>query len=709
MSGGGIGTYCYQWAKHLVKLQVEITVFLVNRSVNGYRETTLEGIRIIEFGAYLEDSSSFLGYETAIAVSYEKIIRLFIDKEGKPHVIESQEYNGIAYFILQRKALGYQVYDGVPVIINCHCPSFVAFEYNHINTYQLPYFWIGEMERFCLKAADICISPSQYLVDILLKKHPELERKYHILKNPFNMADITVADNMHTTEDAVFFGKLSPIKGIMELLKAFAELWNEGLEDKLTLVGDEYYFYHGVQNFMGKYLREKYALYIQKGLLSLKGAIVQNRIDEMARAARLIVIPSSFDNFPYAVLEMMAREKLVLASDAGGHREILIHEENGLLYHSGNIEDLKSKITQAFSLTADAREKLGKNAARSVKQYCDPDKYYDAKMNLLKDVDPESRPDFPFLQIKSSTSRVTSGSVKAGLLSVIVPFYNMAGYIDETIASIKASSYKNIEIIIVDDGSNETESIQKLETLRNQQGITVIRQNNKGLPEVRNRGSEHASGEFLAFLDADDLVMPEYYSTAINILRNKNNVHFVGCWVKYFGESGNSWPSFTPEPPYLLFHNMVNSSGLVYRRSSFVKAGRNDKDFIYGMEDYDSVISMVEQGFGGVVIPEKHFLYRVRKDSMSRGFNKSNMAYTYELLTGKHKQFYANFGPEITNIMNANGPGFNYENPTLDYHLYSTGSMRNFLVRNLIKRIKRQPVLRRIAINFYRRLKLLLL
>ena len=127
------------------------------------------------------------------------------------------------------------------------------------------------------------------------------------------------------------------------------------------------------------------------------------------------------------------------------------------------------------------------------------------------------------------------------------------------------------------------------------------------------------------------------------------------------------------------------------------------------MEDYDSVISMVEQGFGGVAIPEKHFLYRVRKDSMSRGFNKSNMAYTYELLTGKHKQFYANFGPEITNIMNANGPGFNYENPTLDYHLYSTGSMRNFLVRNLIKRIKRQPVLRRIAINFYRRLKLLLL
>ena len=146
-----------------------------------------------------------------------------------------------------------------------------------------------------------------------------------------------------------------------------------------------------------------------------------------------------------------------------------------------------------------------------------------------------------------------------------------------------------MEVIIVNDGSTEKESLNKLEHLANR-GIKIIHQSNQGLAVARNYGAMEATGDFLAFLDADDMISTTYYSRAVEILQCKSNVSFVGCWVQYFGESKNQWPAFNPEPPYLLFHNMVNSSGLVYKRESFLKAGLNDTRFIYGMEDYDRIM-----------------------------------------------------------------------------------------------------------------------
>ena len=704
--GGGIGTYCFQWSQLLMKQQAETTVFLLNKSISGYRETQYEGIKVVEFSAYLAQSSSFLGFETSVGLSFEKIISVYIEKVGAPDWIESQEYNGLAYFILQKKHLGYALYKDVKVVINCHCPSFLAFEFNHVNTFQLPYFWIGEMERFCLKAADICISPSQYLVDIMLKRYPNLERKFIILKNPFDTEKITTAASGNVSEEVMFYGKLSPIKGILELLKAFSQIWEEGHSCSLNLVGDEYYYYHAAGTTMGKYIRGKYEKYIRKGSLKLHGAISPDKLSKILENARFVVVPSTFDNFPYAVLEIMARKKLVVASDSGGHCEILRNKENGLIYKSGNISELKRVILQTFALPSETVTKMVESAAQSVRIFCDPIDYYNKKIQVLKEYQPAAAINFPFLTTPSPKLTVDTDRGQGGLLSVVIPFFNMGKFIEETIKSIRASIYRDIEIIIVDDGSNDSESLSILKELGADPGIRVIKQENKGLAWARNTGAAQARGEFLAFLDADDIVNSNYYSFSLNILKEKQNVHFVGCWVRYFGESANSWPAFTPEAPYLLFHNMINSSGLVYRRQSFVRYGLNDPQFIYGMEDYDSVISLVENGMGGVVIPEQWFMYRVRKDSMARSFNESNMSYSYCLLAEKHKYFFSTFAAEITNLLTANGPGYGYENPTLDYHLYPSKSMQSYWLRKIILGIKRQPLLRRMALSFYRRLKL---
>jgi hypothetical protein len=147
---------------------------------------------------------------------------------------------------------------------------------------------------------------------------------------------------------------------------------------------------------------------------------------------------------------------------------------------------------------------------------------------------------------------------------------------------------------------------------------------------------------------------------------------------------------------------MINSSSLVYKKESFLKHGLNDTRFLYGMEDYDSVISLVKNGCYGVVIPDFLFFYRVRKNSMARGFNNSNRLYLYHLLAEKHREFCATFAPEVFGLLNANGPGISLDNPSLDYHLAGKIPFAGSLSRRLIYLIKKNRFVRAVAYKIYR-------
>lgn len=240
----------------------------------------------------------------------------------------------------------------------------------------------------------------------------------------------------------------------------------------------------------------------------------------------------------------------------------------------------------------------------------------------------------------------------------------MGNWIKETLDSLININYVHSEIILVNDGSNDPFSIELLNDLEVTYPIKIVHKLNGGLSSARNEGVKYAKGEYLAFLDADDLVHPNYYSKAIEILRNYNNVSFVGAWAQYFEGSDSIWPTWNPEPPFFFMRNTINTSGLVYKRDDFRKYGLNDPDMIYGMEDYESAIRMVKNGCRGVVISEPYFIYRIRPDSMSRQFNFDNQMYLYRLITEKHKDVLEKYGPDIFNIVNSNGPSHLYDNPT---------------------------------------------
>ncbi len=222
-------------------------------------------------------------------------------------------------------------------------------------------------------------------------------------------------------------------------------------------------------------------------------------------------------------------------------------------------------------------------------------------------------------------------------VSVVVTCYNLGAYLDEAIESVLAQSFRDFEIVVVDDGSTDEETRRLLADYRRPQ-TRVIRIENRGLPGARNEGIRRTTGPYVCALDADDRLERSYFEKAVAVLDGDPSVAFVSHWLRTFGEGeGEEWMPRSAGFPELLDRNTINGAALV-RRDALVAAGLFDETMRHGCEDWDLWISMVERGFRGVILSEVLFFYRRRRDSMSRimmqGETHSGL---YHYLVEKHR------------------------------------------------------------------------
>ncbi|GFI51561.1 putative glycosyltransferase EpsJ [Lachnospiraceae bacterium] len=127
--------------------------------------------------------------------------------------------------------------------------------------------------------------------------------------------------------------------------------------------------------------------------------------------------------------------------------------------------------------------------------------------------------------------------VKHPLLSVIVPIYNVEDYLNECIESIIKQTYKDLEIILVDDGSTDKSGIICDEYVKKDGRICVIHKTNKGLLEARLTGVEKAKGKYITFVDSDDWIVENMYEDLLRTLET-SNAEIVICGIyRYWNES----------------------------------------------------------------------------------------------------------------------------------------------------------------------------
>src|SRR5262245_16864302 len=126
------------------------------------------------------------------------------------------------------------------------------------------------------------------------------------------------------------------------------------------------------------------------------------------------------------------------------------------------------------------------------------------------------------------------------LVSVIIPCYNDGSYLDESVSSIKAQTYSDIEIIIVNDGSDDESTLQKLRSFNDPQ-ITVLHKENGHLSSARNHGIRHAQGRVIVTLDADDKFERTFIEKGVKVLQDDVSVGAVTCYLKSFGLKKYKW------------------------------------------------------------------------------------------------------------------------------------------------------------------------
>ncbi|MFY0543719.1 glycosyltransferase family 2 protein [Brevibacillus sp. H7] len=198
-------------------------------------------------------------------------------------------------------------------------------------------------------------------------------------------------------------------------------------------------------------------------------------------------------------------------------------------------------------------------------------------------------------------------------VSVIITCYNYGKYLHTSINSVLKSTCKDVEIIVVDDGSTDPHTRRVLRQLRMKPNIYVIRQSNKGAASARNTGIRYAKGKYIYSLDADDKVHPKLLEKSVAVLDKHPKVGFVGSWLRYFGKARGVIRYRRYNFYTLLFKNII-PSGSMFRKIAWEQVG-GYYERLRGFEDWEFWIALGARGWLGYMIPEPLFHYRKHKNS----------------------------------------------------------------------------------------------
>ncbi|ASK31548.1 glycosyl transferase family 2 [Chryseobacterium sp. T16E-39] len=225
-------------------------------------------------------------------------------------------------------------------------------------------------------------------------------------------------------------------------------------------------------------------------------------------------------------------------------------------------------------------------------------------------------------------------------ISIIVPCYNQAQYLDECLQSVLDQTYQNWECIIVNDGSpdNTEEVVEKW--IQKDLRFQYLYKENGGLSSARNAGIEIAKGTWILPLDADDKVSNQYLELAEKEFDKGYTV--VYCEAEKFGSEHGKWELPVYSRKTLAVKNMIFCTAF-FNRENWVQAGGYDTSLIYGWEDWDFWISILKNG--GEVLQLKHigFFYRIKETSMIKEMTANGdhkKLKTHNIIYRKHIEFF---------------------------------------------------------------------
>ncbi len=659
---GGAGTVVTSLAAALAAAGREVVVVLVAE----VGEAHLPGVEIVVAAAertaaenaFLERSRK--AAQAVHAVAAERAVEL----------VEFADFDGLAYWALAHRAeLGLE---RTRVAVRFHGPAHLLLEAAKLAPPEFEPVRVMEEQSFAM--ADAVLVPSAPLGDLAERRYGVPSERVVVAQPPIPQVE-PARYQPAAHPEVVCYGRLSEAKGSHDFLAAILPLLDSRPELLVRFVGPDGWSF-AARRSMREVLQEMVPPHHRSRVL-FEGALSHPQLAAVLRAAWLVVVPSRFESFCLAAHEVRAMGLPLVAADLPAFRPYF-STATGVVAYDGTVEALTGVLddlldspdrlvelaaaplppysdplepyagalpaprhptsqsalataaSQRFAAAASPppRPSLVQQTARRLLRLLPspaarlavrvvPQRWKDRFRAVANWRVEEARREetHRWREVRTRIRRGELSEVSEPEVTVVIPCHNQGRFLGNALLSVYEQTRKSFEIVVVDDGSDDAETIaviERLDLLRTR----VVRTANRGLPAARNTGIRAGRGEFVVPLDADDALAPTYLEEMLAALAPHPAAAYAHCYGEYFGDYAGYWITRPYNAYQLLLSNSVLGCVLL-RRRAWEDVGGYDETMRNGNEDWDLWLRLLEVGWEQVQVPRPLFRYRRHGVSMS--------------------------------------------------------------------------------------------
>lgn len=260
------------------------------------------------------------------------------------------------------------------------------------------------------------------------------------------------------------------------------------------------------------------------------------------------------------------------------------------------------------------------------------------------------------------------------LVSIIVPCYNQAPYLAETLESVLTQTYETWECIIINDGSPDNVEEIALKWCAKDTRFKYLYKSNSGISDTRNYAIKRADGAYILPLDGDDLIEPYFLEEAIKVFQENDKVKLVYSNVLVFGVKKFKKESVEFNYLNMFIENQIPNTAM-YKRTDFLKTSGYNLNMNKGLEDWDFWLTLLTPDDIVVKLEKYHYHYRTKEISRSTLIDEENNEKLLLQIFKNHKDIYLNLFNPIRDRIKA------------DYYKKRTGILQNSIEYKIGKTI----------------------
>ena len=596
--GGGIGTYVVEAGHALTAGGHEVWLLTEDSGLDASQRAAVASLNGFHRVVSIEPSAEPRWFHANARHGYAARVHEALKAIGVSFdYVEFADYHAEGSVALREQRL-FGSHGDTVMAVNLHTPSYECYSWNG----QLHRATEEEWETFgleeqAIKDAPWLHSPSAAMRDVVCGRLLLDAREVAVVPYPMRPLVATPLKVRQRVEDLrfLFFGRIEPRKGLMALLEAFARMPDVRIE----LVGADTPFAP---------LGGSYREWLETGApanVKFVGSLCRDALLGAIARADVCFLPSVYENWPNACIEAMQLGRVVVGSHHGGMAEMIEDGVSGLLVDGRDPAAIVDSVDRLRAMLH-ALPAMGAAAAARSRKLADPALYAATIERLVAE--------------RRRAPRACAVARSPARVSVIVPFHRDADTVDEAIDSAIGQSHPELEVLLIDDGSPLPDAAQ---ILRRQRGkdprVRVVSKANGGLSSARNCGIAHATGELLLFLDADNVLCPDYASVAADVLARFPEYGFVVPYVRFMRANGEEHGIYNPLPfrrEMSLRMNRFGDAGACFRAAVFERSGVRYDERLKSFEDWALWLELDRLGVKGACIPRVLYDYRERDGSM---------------------------------------------------------------------------------------------